>query len=154
MAVPGPWPVSLKLCKTHEAALTKSIKTQADAKKAHIAKEKIYEELRVKVCLAAGYDLKKGGEGPSRKRAEDAMQKDGKLKALTKELEALEKLMEPDLKSKDLLKAELKKLEGLLAGPDLKGTDGKGKGIPPDILKFHKEGTVYIVATRKKFEIR
>ena len=93
MTVPGPWPVSLKLCKSHEANLTKSLKTQADAKKAHIAKEKIYEELRIKVCLAVGYDLKKGGEGPTRKKAEDAMAKDGKLKTLAKELEVTDVAM-------------------------------------------------------------
>jgi hypothetical protein len=148
MPVPAPWTASLKKCKALEATFVAETAAAAKAKTSYLAKEKIYEAQRFKACAAVGYDLKKGTGGDSRKRGEDAMNKDPILKKLGPEIEALLDASAPP--SSTPLKTELLAFEKMLAGPDLKGTDGKGKGLPADILKAHKEGTAYIAVTRKK----
>lgn len=154
MPVPAPWPATLKQCKTLEASFDKELKYAAAAKVGYLAKEKLYEAQRYKVCATAGYDLKKGGEGATRKKAEEAMLKDPVLNKLGPEIEALREKSAPDLNVKDKLKKELQSYEKMLKAPDLTGLDGKGKGLPADILKAYKDGMTYIANTKKKFGIK
>ena len=153
MAVPSNWNDALKNCKAADAAWDASKKLSDQAKVNHAAQLKLLEAQQKKLAVGLGYDASSASHSPKRAAYEKATKDDQLCKTLTTQLEALEAQIPPNLTLKKKLGEEIGKYAKLLAGPDLKGTDGKGKGIPDDIKKAHKAGTEFVAAIKKKHGI-
>src|SRR5438128_545863 len=113
MAVPGNWVETLKKCKFYTAALDK-------AKTDLAATTKAFDARSDELVKSQGPHFSRGSQAEKQLVANDA-----KASQLKKTMDELEKTVDS---APGLLKKELETYAKLLAGPDLKGTDGKGKG--------------------------
>ena len=138
MAVPGNWVETLKKCKFYADALDKATTELAATTKAFQARSD-------EVVKSQGSHFARGSQAET-----VLVGNDPKASQLKKKMDELAKTK---ASAPGLLKKELETYAKLLAGPDLKGSDGKGKGIPADILKAHKEGEAYIKATKAKYKV-